>query len=104
MPLFSKHFRRFSGSLSLPCWLTKRLERRLQTIHCTQHWTVYKGSFVDSKPSKFGTLPCCRLGRYTTSPLSDCSNLSRSAVNNRPFMSEGSRRRLPSRTHRSILL
>jgi hypothetical protein len=31
-PLYSKHFRQFSGSPPLTGWLIKRLERRLQTI------------------------------------------------------------------------
>jgi hypothetical protein len=30
--LISKHFRRLQGSPPLLCWLTKRLEKRLQTI------------------------------------------------------------------------
>jgi hypothetical protein len=31
-PLYSKHFRQFSGSPPLAGWLRKRLEKRLQTV------------------------------------------------------------------------
>ena len=41
-PLFSKHFRRLWESPPLPGWLTKWLEKRLQTIVGTHLVQLYK--------------------------------------------------------------
>jgi len=43
-PLLSKHFRHLRGSPVLASWLTKRLEKRLQTIVSTRLVNLYKSS------------------------------------------------------------
>ena len=65
--LFSKHFWPLRESPALPGWLTKWLERRLQTIHCTQPPTVYRNSSVNSKPYDFSTLLCYQFCGYLKS-------------------------------------
>jgi hypothetical protein len=55
------HFGQLVGSPSFPGWLTKGLERRLQTIHCAQLRNLYRYSSFDSKSYELSTLPCYRV-------------------------------------------
>jgi hypothetical protein len=41
-PLFLSQFKRILDSPPLPCWLTKRLEKRLQTIDWRQLQFLYR--------------------------------------------------------------